>query len=110
MVAAAKRMREGGVDRMQQVSNATIRTQLFHRHVVTWAQQTMGQQVEWANRARRAAGIKREALDQEVSALSAELDILDTRIVEEQVGTKPLCMSAAAFTEEDVGIVPAPLP
>ena len=104
IIAAAKRMRSGGAAGWEHVTEPTIRKQLFHRHVVTWAQQTMGQQVEWARRAHRAAGEKRAELHMEMDALTAELDVLDMRIAEDQEDTKGLCMSAAAFTAEDLAL------
>ena len=74
----------------------------FGRHAVVWAARSLREQQAWADMARRTVGEKRAALTTELSQLSSELDTLLDRMGGADSEGRPLCMSVACLSQEDL--------
>ena len=98
------RARKSSGDARLQVDNVKLVKGLFARHAVAWAQLSLANQLEWGRRARRVAATKNATLAEEVKSMHAELDLISDQLAECDTNENPLTMSAAAFSEADLGL------
>ena len=79
-----------------------IHRRCIGRHIAFWAQQSLAQQHEWRDQARRKAGARQHLLNIEWQVLSAELANVESEICEQKLAPPALSMSAAALTDDDI--------
>ena len=102
LIAAVRSRKERGDERYAESTFGDLSKHWFSRHAKMWAQQSLRMQLAFLLRARRAAGSKRAALEQERASLSSQLDLLNDKIEDSRAVLGPICMSAAALDDDDL--------
>ena len=103
LMLVAQAQKQSGHEALQ-IDDRRIAKMLFARHAWQWAAQSLRTQQEFTAIARRDAGDRREAITKDVQALSAELDLLNQRLVESHDDGRPLCMSSASLNDASLEV------
>ena len=103
MIAICKGRKEEGRPGCDK-SMRSIARMCFSRHGAIWAQQSLRQQMEWRQRASKAASARKAELGAEWTSLVAEIDLLNDRQEEAHSELAPVTMSSACWGEEELAV------
>ena len=76
--------------------------QIMRRHSALWEEKSAAERLEWERKARAMKHANRAAQDEEIEALQSRKAELRSRIAESAHGRKPMYMSAASLTPQQL--------